>query len=224
MHVQNYNTKGSCKNQSIPRSTVATTRSQQRYSDSLSRSPQRFPQPISFQVAKGALGAFQPHYGPQGPLEGRLLRETSQQSIKKESVFRVLDHPLHSLHEIVACNCTALYDCPPMRLDLIERQSLKSSAEGPDCMGCCSPSDLPYLFYRHASPNICFVGEDEETRAHQPLQERQFEQSYEPVNACLFLEQSSKLCTAFIDAQRVCCIHHPNQSVCLLEVVPPVRP
>ena len=74
----------------------------------LSRSPQSS-QP-SLSASKRTQGPLQPHGTPEG-----LWR-----SVKKESVFGIFNYPLHSLHQTVACNRAALYNCPPMCLNFIE--------------------------------------------------------------------------------------------------------
>ena len=42
-------------------------------------------------------------------------------------------------------------------------------------------------------------------------------------HAHLLLQEAMQLLSAVVNAQPVCGIHHPDQSVCLLEVVTPVR-
>ena len=43
-------------------------------------------------------------------------------------------------------------------------------------------------------------------------------------DAHLLLQKAMQLLPAIVDAQPVCGIHHPDQGVCLLKVVAPVRP
>ena len=44
----------------------------------------------------------------------------------------------------------------------------------------------------------------------------------ESSDACLLEQQQSKLFSAIVDAQSICCIHDPDQGISLLKVIPPV--
>ena len=97
--------------------------------------------------------------------------------IQEQPVLGVLNHPLKTCYQILSGDGTTSDDCPLVRFDGIKLQTLSRAAG--HCLGWClkrkrdvSSSYLSNLPIGHASGNVDFVREDEETSSHEPLSPR----------------------------------------------------
>jgi hypothetical protein len=83
--------------------------------------------------------------------------------------------------------------------------------------------DLLDFCFIHASIDICLVGKHEQTCPRKSLAVMVSQRSCRnAARSYLFLQKAMKLLPTVIDSQSIRGIHHPNQGISLLKVIPPV--